>query len=71
VLADGSYDAIVVDVTTEEDGVAFELAIASGAHRGEVVRVVEHGHEGDPVDLLGIPATLTVDGGQPSVTFEP
>jgi hypothetical protein len=72
VLGDGTYEAIVVDVGSGEDGaVVIELAIAAGAHRGEVVRVVERAHEGDPVDLLGVPATLTVTDGQPSVTFEP
>jgi hypothetical protein len=26
---------------------------------------------GDPLDLLGVPATITVSGGAPSVRFEP
>jgi hypothetical protein len=71
-LGDGTYDAIVVDVGSEEDGaVAVDLAIAAGEHRGDVVRVIERAHDGDPVDLLGVPATLTVVDGQPSVIFEP
>jgi anion-transporting ArsA/GET3 family ATPase len=71
VLADGSYDAIVVDVEPGGDGtVAIDLAIASGEHRGDVVRVVDHAPEGEPLELLGLPATLTVEGGEPSVRFD-
>jgi hypothetical protein len=73
VLGDGTYDAIVVDVTEGDDGsVAVELAIAAGEHRGDVVRVVDRRPDlgAAPLDLLGLPATLTVEGGEPSVTFE-
>jgi hypothetical protein len=73
VLGDGTYDAIVVEVAAGDDGsVAVELAIAAGEHRGEVVRVVDRRPDvGDePLDLLGLPATLTVEGGEPSVTFD-
>jgi len=73
VLTDGTYDAIVVDVTEGDDGsVAVELAIAAGEHRGDVVRVVDRRPDiaDAPLDLLGLPATLTVAGGEPSVTFE-
>jgi hypothetical protein len=71
VLADGTYDAMVVEVEAGEDGgVAFDLAIMAGAHKGEVVRVVDHASAGEPLDLLGIPAVLTVAGGEPSVSFE-
>jgi len=72
VLGDGTYDAVVVDVGPGDDGaVAVDLAIAGGPHRGDVVRVVERDHEGDPIELLGLPATITVVDGQPSVRFEP
>ena len=73
VLGDGTYDAIVVDVAEGDDGsVAVELAIAAGEHRGDVVRVVDRRPDlgAAPLDLLGLPATLTVEGGEPSVTFE-
>jgi hypothetical protein len=73
VLRDGNYDAIVVDVAEGDDGsVAVELAIAAGEHRGDVVRVVDRRPDlGDePLDLLGLPATLTVEGGEPSVVFD-
>jgi hypothetical protein len=76
VLEDGSYDVIVVDVT--DDGgkgadrvVALELAVLAGSHKGEVVTVHAAGLRGDELDLLGIPGTLTVLDGEPSVQLEP
>jgi hypothetical protein len=72
VLEDGTYDALVFDADeAEAGGVAVELTILSGEHKGEVVSVVSAGWRGDALDLLGIPATLTVTEGKPQVTFEP
>ncbi|CAN5744795.1 hypothetical protein BH20ACT2_BH20ACT2_23560 [soil metagenome] len=72
-LADGTYDAIVVDVT-ERDGdpgaLHLELTVLSGAHKGEVVTVRATGVARDPLDLLAVPATLTVADGTPAVTLE-
>ena len=71
-LGDGTYDAIVVDVEPTDDGaVAVDLAIAGGEHRGDVVRVIDRTPEGEPLELLGLPATLAVADGEPSVSFEP
>ena len=71
-LADGTYDAIVFDADeAEAGGIAVELTILAGEHKGEVVGLVAEGWAGDPLDLMGIPATITVAGGQPSVRFEP
>jgi hypothetical protein len=71
VLEDGSYDALVVDAEPRDDGrVGIELTVVSGPAKGEVVSVVAQGLAGDPLDLLGVPATLTVAGGTPSVRFE-
>lgn len=71
-LADGSYDALVVDATAADDGsVGVELTIVAGAAKGEVVALRAEGLAGDPLDLLGVPATITVVDGAPSVRFEP
>jgi hypothetical protein len=71
-LSDGSYDALVVDATDEPDGSCrVDLTILDGAHKGEVVSLRAGGMAGRALDLLGIPATLVVEGGTPSVTFEP
>ncbi len=71
-LADGAYDALVVDAEDRGGGtVAVELTIVAGPAKGELVTLVSTGWTGDPLDLLGVPATLTVSGGTPSVRFEP
>ena len=71
-LPDGTYDAIVVDASEGDDGsVAVDLTIIAGDAKGEVVTLRSADLAGDPLDLLGVPATLTVTDGRPSVRFEP
>jgi hypothetical protein len=71
-LPDGAYDALVVDAVEHDDGsVSVDLTIIAGAVKGEVVTLRTTGLTGDPLDLLGVPATITVAGGTPSVRFEP
>lgn len=70
-LPDGTYDALVVDAATRDDGsVAVDLTIVVGEAKGEVVTLRASHLTGDPLDLLGVPATITVAGGTPSVRFE-
>jgi len=70
-LPDGEYPAFVVDVE-ESDGqvTALDLTILSGEHKGDVVHVAAHGMEGDFVELVGMPATITVTDGAPTVTID-
>lgn len=71
-LADGAYDALVVEAEATGGGAArVELTIVAGPAKGEVVALRAEGLRGDPLDLLGLPATITVRGGVPSVAFEP
>jgi hypothetical protein len=71
-LPDGTYDALVVDAAERDDGsVAVDLTIVAGAAKGEVVTLRTTGFTCDPLDLLGVPATITVADGAPSVRFEP
>lgn len=71
-LEDGEYDAIVFDADDgSRGGIAVELTVLAGPHKGEVVSLRTDSWAGDPVDLLGVPATITVAGGEPSVRFEP
>jgi hypothetical protein len=72
-LADGTYDALVVDASTRDDGsIGVEITIVAGPSKGEVVslRTVDLA-DTDPLDLLGVPATLTVHDGAPSLQLEP
>ena len=65
-LPDGRYDAFVIDA--DDDGL--ELTLVSGEHKGEVLAVSSSSSLGDPVDLMGMPATLVVTDGVPSVTID-
>jgi hypothetical protein len=72
-LADGSYDAVVVDASAGDDGsIGVDVAIVAGPAKGEVVslRTADLG-DTDPLGLLGVPATLTVRDGAPSLRLEP
>ena len=70
-LPDGTFDAVVVDAHEGADGsVSVELTIVAGPAKGDVVTLRATGLAGDPLDLLGVPATITVTGGAPSVRFE-
>ncbi len=69
-LEDGTYDAFVVDATSTGDVVILELTILAGPSKGEVVSVRATGLSGDEIELLGMPATITVAGGEPTVTID-
>lgn len=71
-LEDGEYDVLVVDTEDDGDGdgVRLHLTVLAGPHKGEVVAVRAGRLEMDPVDALGLPGTLTVAGGEPSVVLD-
>jgi len=70
VLPDGTYDALVVDVDAHDGAVTLELTILAGDHKGDVVAVRADDIGRDELDLLGLPATLTVADGAPAVTID-
>lgn len=71
-IPDGTYDAIVVDAAEADDGaVALELTVLAGELKGRVLEVRGPGRGSDPIDLLGVPATITVVDGSPRVRLEP
>jgi len=74
-LPDGSYDVIVVDADTTEDGdVHIEVTITLGLFVGHAVALRGRHVEGrdpssavaDPIMLLGVPGTMRVRDGVPS-----
>ena len=71
-LPDGTYDGIVVDVSPVAGGpgARLELAILGGEHKGEVVHVIGKGLDPDDLEVLGLPATVRVVAGTPSVRLE-
>lgn len=70
-LDDGAYDAFVLDVEDAPDGgTRMELTITTGEHKGGVVAIASGTRLGDPVDLVGMPATITVSFGVPSVSID-
>jgi hypothetical protein len=70
-LDDGIYDAIVIDAVSRDDDIMMiEIALSSGAHRGEVVRVNATHIGRSWTDLLAAPVTLIVESGRPRLTFD-
>jgi hypothetical protein len=77
-LPDGTYDVIVVEAETDNDGdLHIEVTISLGPRVGDVIRLRRHHIErgrgasetDDPFVLLGVPGTLRVRAGRP--TFRP
>ena len=72
-LADGTYDAIVVDATDVDGGnagVRLELTIVVGPHKGDVVAVRAEHLAMTAVETLGLPARLVVTDQRPEVVLE-
>lgn len=72
-LGDGTHDVFVIDVTEVIDrpgAQQLELTVVSGPHKGMVLSLVSATPLGDEVDLIGMPATLTVTEGVPTVVID-
>jgi hypothetical protein len=71
-LPDGTYFAFVVDADERPDGTIAKLSltIVSGDHKGDVLDLAAEGLAGSFVDLVGMPATIVVAGGDPSVSID-
>lgn len=71
-LPDGSYDAIVVDAEElDDDLVGIELTILAGPEKGRVLELKGPRGRHDAIELLGVPATITVTDGTPRLRLEP
>jgi len=71
-LPDGSYEAMVVDISpvAEGPGARLELALLGGGHEGEVVLVRSPGLDPDDLTILGVGARVTVVAGVPGARFD-
>jgi hypothetical protein len=75
VLPDGTYPAFVVDAeedieATEPVVVHLSVTILTGEHKGEVVDLSATHLDRSSIDLIGMPATLTVSDGVPSLEID-
>ena len=69
-LEDGMYDVVVLEAREDDNATLhLQLAVSSGAHRGEVVHVTAKGLQRSWIDVLALPATLEVRDGEPTVRF--
>jgi hypothetical protein len=74
-LPDGTHDAFLMDVHSGTDDLGrplqrLELTVVAGEFKGLVVTVVTGEPLGDEIELIGMPATITVEHGEPSVTID-
>ena len=72
VLADGTYEAIVVDAEGDSDPevMVLSIAIVAGPSKGELVDVRAVKLQYDVLDLLAMPCVLVVADGEPKVVFD-
>lgn len=70
-LSDGVYSVFVIDAEEiDKDTTRLEVTITIGEHKGEIVAVRASHLDGDPLLMMGLPATLFVDGGMPRIELE-
>ena len=72
-LGDGTYDAFIVDAREDEEisrAMHIELAITSGASKGDVINMRATNVQRDAIALIGMPATLRVVDGKPHLTID-
>jgi hypothetical protein len=74
-LPDGAHDALVIDAHDSSDDLGraiqrLELTVVAGTSKGLVVTIVTGDPLGTEIDLIGMPATITVRDGEPSVVID-
>ena len=74
-LPDGVHDALVIDAHDGTDDLGrptqqIELTVVAGESKDLVVSVVTGDPLGDEIALIGMPATITVRAGEPSVVID-
>ncbi len=69
-LDDGRYDAFVIDAEDRGETVHLSITIVAGRHKGLVVELDAPRSLGADIDLMGMPATLSVVDGAPHVVID-
>ena len=74
-IDDGTYDAFVLDAEDgrSDDGTPLlhlSVTILNGPYKGEVIDLTAAGLAHDVIDILGMPATLTVTDGRPALRID-
>ncbi|QGG94742.1 hypothetical protein [Actinomarinicola tropica] len=73
-IADGRYDIFVVDADDApdvgDDAVRLSVTVLAGPHKSHVLDLTARGLGWSSIDLIGMPGTLVVTDGQPSVTID-
>ena len=73
-IPDGEYDAFIVDAepdpTDDSRVVSVDITITAGEHKGATYTLGASGLQGTDIDLMGMPATLTVRDGHPSLELD-
>jgi hypothetical protein len=70
-IPDGTYDVFIVDVDEAgPDTLRLSVTILGGEHKGDVVDLTASGLGVDVIDALGMPGTLVVADGEPTLTID-
>ena len=70
-LDDGTYDGFIIDVDElAEAMVRLDITILGGERKGDVIEIAVANLAADPLDLIGMPVTITVTGGHPTVSVD-
>lgn len=73
-ISDGRYDVFVVDADdapdVADDAVRLSLTVLSGPHKSHVLELTARGLGWSSIDLIGMPGTLVVADGAPSLTID-
>ena len=71
-LPDGTYDVFIVDAdeTSTDDTLRLSVTIVGGDHKSDVVDLTATGLGVDAIDAMGMPGTLTVSGGEPTLEID-
>jgi hypothetical protein len=70
-MPDGRYDVFIIDAEIiDESTMRIELMMVTGDDKGNVFALRGPMLADDPIDVIGLPATMTVTDGVPSVTVD-